>query len=185
MLETELKCMIDKDTYLEISSMFDWDKIKEQTNSYYTDTHNILKQNGITFRIRTIDNINKIQIKKHKNSESPLQICEENEYEISDIPEKFTADYVKKLTGIHSDVSLLGSLTTLRHSLMYNNNVEICLDKNTYLDKTDYEIEIEYTDEIPSELIEKLKNAGVEFNKPAVGKCSRFMMTLFDIIKGN
>lgn len=184
MLETELKCMLSEETYLKLVSMFNWDSIKEQTNSYYSDSENTLKKSGITFRIRTIDNISKIQIKQHKNSNSPLQVCEETEYDTESIPKHFSADHVEQLTGIHTDVSLLGSLTTLRHSFMYNNSTEICLDKSTYLDRTDYEIEIEYTESVPSELMEKLKDAGVSFGEPAVGKCTRFMIRLFEMING-
>lgn len=184
MLETELKCMLDKERYDSIRKMFVWDEIKEQTNSYYTDQKNELKQNGITLRVRTKDNKNKIQIKAHKNAGSPLQICEESEYPIEEIPESLSADEVKQLTGFEVKAILLGSLTTLRHSLMYCDGVEICLDKSDYLDKTDYEIEVEYTKEIPGELIFKLQNAGVEFKDVSIGKCTRFMQRLSDIMHG-
>ncbi|MGN1115767.1 MAG: CYTH domain-containing protein [Candidatus Ornithomonoglobus sp.] len=184
MLETELKCMLDEQTYLELEKMFEWDWVKEQVNSYYTDPHNKLKKNGITLRVRTKDNMNKIQIKVHKNADSPLQICEEAEYDIPDIPEGFPAERVKKMTGLEVPAALLGSLTTLRHSLMYTDGVEICLDKNDYLDKTDYEIEVEYTKDIPDELMEKLSSAGVRFEAAAVGKCTRFMQRLAGILRG-
>ena len=184
MLETELKCMIDKETYLKLEKLFEWDWVKEQVNSYYTDRENLLKKNGITLRVRTKDKKNKIQIKVHKNADSPLQICEEVEYDIDDIPEHFTAGEVEKMTGISAEASLLGSLSTLRHSLIYGGNTEICLDKNEFLDRTDYEIELEYTGSIPDGLIELLKDQGVEFNEPAVGKCTRFMRRLYDITHG-
>lgn len=184
MLETELKCMLDEKTYLNLEKLFDWDWVKEQVNSYYTDRENLLKQNGITLRVRTKDGKNKIQIKVHKNADSPLQICEEAEYDTAEIPEHFTAGEVEKMTGVHAEASLLGSLSTLRHSLIYGGNTEICLDKNEFLDRTDYEIELEYTGSVPEELLELLKAQGVEFSEPAVGKCTRFMRRLYDIIHG-
>ncbi|MGN0163124.1 MAG: CYTH domain-containing protein [Candidatus Ornithomonoglobus sp.] len=184
MLETELKCMLDEHTYLELEKMFEWDWVKEQINSYYTDPHNELKKNGITLRVRTKDNVNKIQIKVHKNANSPLQICEEAEFNTPDIPESFTPGQVMEMTGLEVPAALLGSLTTLRHSLMYTDGVEICLDKNDYLDKTDYEIEVEYTKEIPAELMNKLSAAGVRFEAAAVGKCTRFMQRLAAILRG-
>ncbi|MDD6762606.1 MAG: CYTH domain-containing protein [Clostridiales bacterium] len=184
MLETELKCMLDKQTYLELEKMFKWDRIKEQTNNYYTDPCNELKKNGITLRVRTKDNINKLQIKVHKNADSPLQICEEAEYDIADIPDNLSPQMVKDVTGLEVPAARLGSLTTLRHSLMYTDGVEICLDENNYLDKTDYEIEVEYTREIPAELMEKLSSAGVRFETAAVGKCTRFMQRLAAILRG-
>ena len=184
MLETELKCMLDEAVYKRLESEFIWDKVFEQVNSYYSDASGLLKKNGITLRIRTIDGINKIQIKTHKNAGSPLQIAEEAEFDTDVIPDRFDAAKVLSMTGTETEASLLGSLTTLRHSLMYCDGVEICLDKNDYLDRTDYEIEIEYTKEIPSDLINRLRSAGVEFTAPAIGKCSRFMIRLAKIIKG-
>ncbi|MBR0365260.1 MAG: CYTH domain-containing protein [Clostridia bacterium] len=184
MLETELKCMLDEGVYKRLEAEFEWDKVFEQVNSYYSDPFGLLKKNGITLRVRTTDGINKIQVKKHKNADSPLQIAEEAEFDTDAIPDRFDAADVLAMTGTDTEASLLGSLATLRHSLMYCDGVEICLDKNDYLDMTDYEIEIEYTKEIPPELIDRLKTAGVEFTAPAVGKCSRFMIRLANIIQG-
>ncbi len=176
--------MLDETAYLELEKMFDWDWVKEQVNSYYTDPRGELKRNGITLRVRAKDNVNKIQVKVHKNAGSPLQICEEAEYDTTGIPESFTQEQVKKMTGLEVPASLLGSLTTLRHSLMYTDGVEICLDKNDYLDKTDYEIEVEYTKEIPAELTDRLASAGVRFEAASVGKCTRFMLRLAAILRG-
>lgn len=184
MLETEWKCIIDEETYLALEKEFDWDWVKEQVNSYYTDPSAELKKHGITLRVRTKDGVNKIQVKTHKNADSALQICEEAEFSTDTIPEDFTADEVEKMTGLAVPASCLGSLTTLRHSLMYTDGVEICLDKNDYLENTDYEIEVEYTQKIPQELMNRLAAAGVEFNAPSVGKCTRFMRRLSDILHG-
>lgn len=184
MLETELKCMLTYEQYKALEKEFVWDWVKEQVNSYYTDPGNELKKNGITLRVRTKDNINKIQVKVHKNAGSPLQICEESEFPTERIPEGFTPEECKRMTGLEVPVSCLGSLTTLRHSLFYCDGVEICLDKNDYLDKTDYEIEIEYTKEIPKELMGILRSHGVEFTDASVGKCSRFMIRLSAILRG-
>lgn len=184
MQETEIKAIIDKETFERVAEYFKWESVKEQTNSYYTDSSSTLKKNGITFRIRTVNDVNKIQIKKHQKTDSALQISEESEFEIDNIPEKFTAKEVFELTGIEKEVFLLGSLTTLRHSLFYCDGVEICLDKSDYLDVTDYEIEVEYTNEIPPQLKEKLLELGVSFEKKASGKCSRFMERFADILKG-
>lgn len=184
MLETELKCMLDERTYKELETGFTWDWVKAQVNSYYSDPAGELKKNGITLRVRTKDGVNVIQVKAHKNTGSPLQIAEETEYPTDTIPDGFTPDEVRSMTGCDVGAALLGSLTTLRHSLMYSEGVEICLDKNDYLDKTDYELEIEYTKEIPDELLVKLRSAGVEFKTAAVGKCSRFMTRLAGIIRG-
>jgi uncharacterized protein YjbK len=46
---------------------------------------------------------------------------------------------------------------------MWDSSVEICLDKSEYLDKCDYEIEVEYTGDFPDELTDELKKLGIEF----------------------
>ncbi len=184
MLETELKCMLDADTYEKLEKMFEWDDTAEQVNSYYSDPNGALKRSGITLRVRTKKGVSKIQVKVHRNSDSPLQICDEAEFKTDTVPDGFTRDEVRKMTGLDTDASLLGSLTTLRSSLIYCPGVEICLDKNDYLDRTDYELEIEYTESIPAELIQRLNAAGVFFTAPSIGKCTRFMRRLSEIIHG-
>ena len=184
MLETEYKAMLTPEQYEAIEKMFVWDKVIEQTNSYYADPKMLLKRGGITLRVRTIDGVSRIQVKVHKNELSPLQISEESEFETDTIPDGFTAEEVERMTGISVPASLLGSLTTKRNSLMYCDGVEICLDKSDYLGKTDYEIEVEYTGEIPDSLRAALAGAGVSFTDAAVGKMTRFMRRLNDVIHG-
>ena len=184
MLETELKCMLDEGVYKQLETMFVWDSVTDQENHYYSDPSGALKKNGITLRVRTKNGKHVIQVKAHKNADSPLQIAEESEYMTDTVPESFTHEEVMKMTGLDVPASRLGSLTTRRHSLMYCDGVEICLDKNDYLDKTDFEIEIEYTKEIPAGLMADLSSAGVEFKNAAVGKCSRFMQRLTAILRG-
>ncbi len=178
MLETELKAIISKDIYDAVKSMFRWDSVFEQTNSYYNDPTGALKEHGITFRVRTINGKNKVQIKRHKAKSGALQISEESEYRIDNIPELFVNEEVLQLTGVDTMAILLGSLTTKRHSFMYCDGVEICLDKSEYLGVTDYEIEIEYTKEIPDTLLTSLSDVGISFDKISVGKYTRFLNKL-------
>ena len=176
MLETELKCIIDKDKFNKIADFYKWDKVIVQTNHYYRDTTGELKKNGVTFRIREIDSQFKLQIKQHKNPGSALQICEESEFEIDCAIPFFTAEEVKAYTGTDAgDVFLMGSATTERYSLMWDKNTEICLDYTTYLDTEDFEIEVEFThSECPPQLLEELADFGIEFKEKSVGKYSRF-----------
>ena len=44
MTETEIKSMIDKDLYESILNAFTWEKVREQTNYYYTDKAGILRE---------------------------------------------------------------------------------------------------------------------------------------------
>ena len=46
MIETELKTIVTKDQYDIINSIFNWEDIKTQINSYYISPDNILKKHG-------------------------------------------------------------------------------------------------------------------------------------------
>ena len=178
MLETELKAMLTKAQYEVLENDFQWNSVTEQTNSYYIAPDNLLKKHGITFRVRTINGTNTVQVKKHQPKQGALQIAEETEFIIDSIPQTFSENETEKYTGIRTVVSYIGNLITKRNSCMYCDGVEICLDKSTYLETTDYEIEIEYTKNIPDELLKKLAQNGISFNCATPGKFSRFMNRL-------
>ena len=72
MTETEIKSMIDKDLYKSILNAFTWEKVREQTNYYYTDKAGILREKRIMVRIRVVGEVAKIQVKLHKNENSPF-----------------------------------------------------------------------------------------------------------------
>ena len=175
MLEKELKFTLTQEEYGKIEAMFSWDSQFTQINTYYNDRDRLLEKNGITFRIRTKNDINMLQIKKHIKTENALNISEETEEKIADIPKSFPSEKVFGLTGIKTDAFCIGSLRTLRHTLMYDVFTGICLDKNNYLGTEDYELEIEYTKELPANLLDKFKNAGISLNTSASGKRTRFM----------
>ena len=86
-------------------------------------------------RIRVVGEVAKIQVKLHKNENSPLQICEENGFETEEVPDIINAELAKEITG--EDVGRLykmGCAVTIRNSLVHNGS-ELCLDKTTYFDK--------------------------------------------------
>ena len=99
MTETEIKSMIDKDLYESILNAFTWEKVREQKNYYYTDKAGILREKRIMVRIRVVGEVAKIQVKLHKNENSPLQICEENEFETEEVPDIINAELAKEITG--------------------------------------------------------------------------------------
>lgn len=176
MLETELKCIITKDIYERIKSEFDWDSTAEQINYYYTDKNGVLRNNRIMVRVRAKGGVFRLQVKLHKNSGSPLQICEETEYSIDGAPMTIPPETTLKATGLDAgELVKMGGSVTLRSSLMWDDDTEICLDKTDYFDITDYEIEIEYKREPKKELLDKLDALGVVFNTNSIGKFSRFI----------
>lgn len=176
MLETELKCIIAKEVYDKVRAAFDWDNENEQINYYYTDEQRVLRKNRVMVRVRARNNSFKLQVKLRKNADSPLQICEETEYDIGGAPIKIPADTAKTVTGLDvGELVKMGGSKTLRSSLTWDKSTEICLDKTDYFDVTDYEIEIEYKDKVSQELINKLLGLGVVFKENSIGKFSRFL----------
>ena len=178
MLETEYKSLLTESEYNKIAAHFNWDSVKEQVNHYYCDADKVLAKNRVMFRVRVKDGNSVIQVKLHKNAGSPLQICEETEYPVNGVPEAIADG--EKYTGIKAgELKNIGCTVTLRHSKMWDNQTEICLDKTEYLGITDYEIEIEYTgEEIPEKLSTELTALGVEYRKASVGKYTRFLRAL-------
>lgn len=175
MTETEIKSIIDEETYRRAEKAFKWDSKREQINNYYTDRGGVLGENRIMVRVRVVDDVPVIQVKLHKNENSPLQICEENEYEIENVPEVIDAETAKRITGMEvGELYRMGSASTVRHSLKHNGS-ELCLDKTSYFDKVDYEVEVEYEDKMSADLLMKLTSLGIAFNKKSVGKFSRFL----------
>ncbi len=175
MLEKEYKSLLTEEEYKTLEAAFEWDSVKKQENHYFTDENGILRANRVMFRVRVKDGKNVIQVKTHQNGGSPLQICEELEFETDGVPD--VIENGEKYTGIKTaELHNIGCAVTLRHSKMWDADTEICLDKTEYLGVCDYEIEIEYTsEEIDAELTEKLKSMGIEFKAVSVGKFSRFL----------
>lgn len=175
MKETELKSIIDFDTYTRVKRAFNWKNVFEQENHYYTDCGGILRKNRVMVRVRVTGDVSKIQVKLHKNSDSPLQICEETEFETDGVPETLSAETAKQITGMDvGELYRMGASVTKRRTLK-RGDTELCLDKTTYFDKTDYEIELEYVEKMSADLLIKLMPLGVTFNKKSVGKFSRFL----------
>ena len=182
MLETEYKEIIDETTYRKLENAYNWDWTAEQTNSYYFSKLPEFAKSKTMVRIREKNGIFKIQVKKHHPSKKSLHISEETEFDIDSAVPVIDAETAKKITGIDSgELHKYGSLTTLRHSLMWNDTTEICLDKSTYLDRTDYEIEVEYTGEMPEKLKEELNGLGISFKEFTPGKFSRFTQRLNEL----
>lgn len=175
MKETEIKSIIDEKTYERAQKAFKWDSVIEQVNNYYTDKNGILREKRIMVRVRVTDDSSKLQVKLHKNENSPIQICEETEYEIDGAPDVIDAKTAKAVTGINvGELYRMGNAATLRHTRKHNGS-ELCLDKTEYFDKTDYEVEVEYEDKMSADLLMKLMGLGIDFSKNSVGKFSRFL----------
>lgn len=152
MTESEFKVMLTEEQYARIRSMYEWDRELEQTNYYYDTADIRLISAHITCRVRRIDGTHYLQMKL------PTGVAysrTELEQELGgELPEALGADMLNALSGRSDmpDVKLLGGLTTFR-SVKRLDGAEIDLDKSTYFGRTDYELEIEFTDEATARIL--------------------------------
>lgn len=136
-IENEWKFLVSKEQFGEIRLFFEENfQIQknsfEQTNYYYDTKDFCLSKEGITARIREKNKKLNGTYKKHLEN----GMSKEETFIIDSIPEFI-------MYGENRLIKL-GSLTTKRDVFFVENICEICFDKNSYLGKTDYEIEIEF-----------------------------------------
>ena len=134
MIEVEKKMLLFEEEYKHLMAYFGGDKsVTKQVNYYYdTDDLQMDKQN-ITCRLRFKNGIWKGTMKKHHlngdaNEETTVEVY----------------DSIYDNTFTREGLALQGELVTYRIILLKNDVCEVVLDRNTYLDYTDYELEIEY-----------------------------------------
>ncbi len=177
MIENEFKTMLDEKQYNSIKELYDWDGEINQTNYYY-DTENFdLIKKSVTCRIRKIKGEYYLQMKLPNKGEYSRT---ELEREIDGLPETLSGKLLSELSGMKNlpDVKLIGELSTLRLVKKFA-GMEIDLDKSRYFGKTDYELELEFTENeyAAKELFNSLKEkAGIDSNDIICnGKIRRFM----------
>lgn len=144
MLEYEKKILLTDKEYETIVSKFcDRLQSKRQIN-YYFDTDDFdMNKKGITCRIRLKDGVYTTTIKKHhfEDHECSFEevISEKTEFDI---------EYFEKL-----NLKLQGELITERTTLYKDSLCEVVIDRNTYLEHTDFELEIEYLKEYEDKML--------------------------------
>jgi len=176
MIEKEFKVLLSKEKYLELFKRFDWHKSVKQINHYYADNERLLIEEDITVRVREISGTYILQIKSPILEESALHVKDEYEEKLATLPNIIYTDQINRATGLSiGHASYVGSLQTYRKICYWNDTVQMCLDQNDYLSIVDYELEIEYDDEIPYKLLEMLTSYGIFFNDDACGKYLRYM----------
>lgn len=147
MIENEFKIMLDKERYEKLLNLYEWNEVIDQTNHYYDNESLLLSELHITCRVREIAGKFFLQMKFPGAAEYSRVELEEP---LDALPEEIDAD---KALQPHPHghpmlpkVKRLGSLKTTRNVYRFEGG-EIDLDKSEYFGKTDYELEIEFTDE--------------------------------------
>ena len=135
MIECEKKVLLTHEEYNAIIKHKNSASTVIHQKNHYFDTDDFsMNKKGITCRIRDKDGESKATIKIHDNNNSDLSI------------EKTSISY-GELSIYSFDVMGLkhqGSLFTERTILYKDQFCELVLDRNSYLDYIDYELEIEY-----------------------------------------
>lgn len=176
MIENEFKLALTKEQYDKIHSDYDWDKEISQTNNYYDTDALALSSEHITCRVREIAGEYFLQMKLPADK---LYSRVELEQKLGNLPEMLTGEELSALCGREGlpSVKRLGRLTTSR-SVKEFDGAEIDLDKSEYFGKTDYELEIEFTNEQTArELLSQItKRLGVKpEGEVCTGKIRRFL----------
>lgn len=180
MIENEFKVILTREQYETLLSFYKWDKVIEQTNHYYDTPALTLSDRHITCRVRKIGEECFLQIKL-PNGKDYSRIELEKKLG-AQVPENLSAELLNALAGDRAelplpDVRLLGALSTSR-SVKRFEGAEIDLDKSEYFGKTDYELEIEFTDEAAARavLAQCTETAGLaKSGDVCAGKIRRFL----------
>ena len=176
MIENEFKIMLSQKQYEKLLAMYEWDEVISQINHYYDNDDLLLAEQGITCRVREIEGEYFLQMKFPPAENAAEYSRVEREMPLDSLPDVVGVNDLFDLDDVQGAVRL-GSLKTTRNVHRFEGG-EIDLDKSEYFGKTDYEIEIEFTDEnsarkVVDEIKEKLD---IEPNSlVCTGKIHRFI----------
>lgn len=143
MIENEFKIMLNKAQYEKLLEMYDFKTIV-QVNHYYDTDDLQMSARHITVRVRELDGRFFLQMKLPTGTEhSRVELSKE----LESLPETLSAEELTELSGVDCpEAKHIGTLKTTRSVWKFDGG-ELDLDRSEYFDKTDYELEIEFTDE--------------------------------------
>lgn len=145
-IEKEYKMLLTKQQYEKLFELLGAGQPICQTNHYFDTVDHQVRRKAGAMRIREINSAYIFTLKARKNSDTAA----EYEMPVSSCNiEELSRPEIKKLLGeigVEGPLLQVGQLMTWR-SVIKTENAEICLDKNIYRDRIDYEIEYEYKKE--------------------------------------
>lgn len=175
-LEKEFKALISQDQYKKVFSIYTWNEVFTQINFYYIDDSQLFLSEGITVRVRGVKSKLKLQVKIEEISSNAARVNKEYEKKMISVPYTIEGKDLKELCDNFNfpNVSLKGFLISERAVYFTNIGVTLFLDKNTYLDTVDYEVEIEYEGNLDEQKQCFINELGLNFIKDTPGKYHRF-----------
>ena len=174
MIESEFKILLNEEQYQKLLTLYDFKTIV-QTNHYYDTDRLEMSERHITVRVRELDGKFFLQMKLPTETNfSRVEL----EKELPKIPETMSSDELKELSGVECpEVKHIGTLRTTRNIWKFDGG-EVDLDRSEYFDKTDFELEIEFTDEQAARkvLAEIKEKVGISTGSDVCdGKVRRFL----------
>ncbi len=149
-----------------------------QINYYYDNKDFELNKTNVTLRVRQIDETLKLEIKLPLYNNGAIKVKKEMSRPLCELPSKFnfSKDEWHSILPENTDFLLVGEMITERIRFFEENGIEIDLDKNYYLGLIDYELEIEFPEELKmqaSEIVHSLIQ-GEDCKPSEHGKNERF-----------
>lgn len=143
MIENEFKIMLTEEQYEKLLSEYDFSTVA-QVNFYYDTDDLEMSERHITVRVRELGGKFFLQVKLPTDRAlSRVELSTE----LDELPETISGEVLSSLAeGDFPKLKKLGSLKTTRSVSEFDGG-EIDLDKSEYFGKTDYEVEIEFTNE--------------------------------------
>lgn len=183
-LEIEYKTLLTEEEYRSLLPDFKTTTPVEQTNYYIDSPDGAIKKARMSLRIRTFataaemtlkipQTVGNLEYNQDLSLTTSQALLTHFTLPVGEIYDLLTQN------GIATDtLSILGSLTTLRYEMETEIGL-MALDKNTYADQLDYELEVEVTSaqEGKENFDRYLEEKGIAF-KYARSKVARFIATL-------
>ena len=170
--------------YVANNDFFEYEPIKLMSRLTNNILHGIdyeyvknRRTENFTYLNEKLFSVNKLQLKIPQKTDKALHINKEYEKKVNRVLQHISKEEIYELSGLHcsNDVKLLGSLKTIRCICNTFPNVKIALDKSFYFNNIDYEIEIEYVDELSIDIVDRLKMLDLHLDKDVNGKNKRFL----------
>lgn len=184
-LEIEYKALLSKEAFAYfLEKEFKDAKVITQTNEYFVDAKQHLKEHLCSLRVRHLDGTYEFTLKEPKGF-SKLefnQMLSPSEYQALLSHQPFASSVLDELAtlDIHlEDLSSFTTLTTYRYEKPYLGGV-LCIDESHYSGITDYEIEYEAENEKDGKTIFEvlLKQVNQSYTSNCQGKMRRAFLAL-------
>jgi uncharacterized protein YjbK len=169
-IEVQFKTLLTLEEYEKLIDKFKGNRTDLQTNHYFDTKRFSLKAYDTSLRVRDRDTLELTLKRKKGYSIQEITLPIDNEVleemrQTGEIPEGQIRDELTPLIGQQKVFNFL-SLSTLRMYLPYRNGA-LFIDKSTYLDTIDYELEYlgKNYNEAKKEFIQMINELGIKYKK--------------------